>query len=94
MSHSCLSGIFAWGKRSDYPLVGGEAGPRGRASSNFGPEVGFNLVSGVLATSPRFFSRVKLQSDRRVLRDLFQSGATQPGFSTSNSTYVLLKNQG
>src|SRR5205807_7753182 len=27
MSHSCLSGIFAWGKRSDYPLVGGEAGP-------------------------------------------------------------------
>jgi len=73
--------------------VGGEAGSRGRASSNFGPEVGFNLVSGVLATSPRFFSRVKLQSVRRVLRDRFQPGATQPGFSISNSTYVLTENQ-
>ncbi len=73
--------------------MGGEAGSRGRASSNFGPEVGFNLVSGVLATSPRFFSRVKLQSVRRVLRDRFQPGATQPGFSISNSTCVLLKNQ-
>src|SRR5438067_8318550 len=53
----------------------------------------FNLVSGVLATPPRFFSRVKLQSVRRVLRDLFQSGATRPCFSTNNSTYVLVKSQ-
>ena len=73
--------------------MGGEAGPRGRASSNFGPEVGFNLVSGVLATSPRFFSRVKLQNSHRVLRGPFQPGATQLGFSTHNSTYVPLKNQ-
>src|SRR6266852_2157701 len=66
--------------------VGGEAGPRGRASTNFGPEVGFNLVSGVRARPPSFFSRVKLQSIRRVLRGLFQLGATQLGFSTDNST--------
>src|SRR5579859_6263145 len=44
-------------------------------------------------TPPRFFSRVKLQSNRRVLRDLFQSGATQLGFSTYNSTYVLIESQ-
>jgi hypothetical protein len=54
---------------------------------------GFNLISGVLVTPPRFFSRVKLQSSRRVLRDLFQMGATHLSFSTSNSTYVLMKNQ-
>ena len=66
---------------------------RGRASPNFGPEVGFNLVSGVRA-HPQIFSKVKLQSARRVLRDLFQPGATLLGFSNSNSTYVLTKNQG
>jgi hypothetical protein len=54
---------------------------------------GFNLISGVLVTPPRFFSRVELQSVRRVLRDLFQLGATRLCFSTSNSTSVLLKNQ-
>ncbi len=44
-------------------------------------------------TPPRFFSRVKLQSVRRVLRDRFQQGATPLCFSTLNSTYVLAKNQ-
>lgn len=43
--------------------------------------------------APRFFSRVKLQSVLRGLRDLFQSGATQLSFFTSNSTYVLTENQ-
>jgi hypothetical protein len=44
-------------------------------------------------TPPKFFSRVKLQSNRRVLRDLCQPGATQLSFSTYNSTYVLTENQ-
>jgi hypothetical protein len=60
MSTSCLSGILACRFRDDYLLVGGGAGPRGRASPNFGPEVGFNLVSGVRAR-PQIFSRVKLK---------------------------------
>ena len=49
---------------------------------------GFNLVSGVPARPPRFFSRVKLQSSGRVLRSLFQPGATQLCFSTHKSTYI------
>ena len=53
----------------------------------------FNLLSGVLATPPKFFSRVKLQSDRRVLQDRFQQGATPLGFPTFNSTFVLLESQ-
>src|SRR6266536_4774443 len=68
------------------PMVGGEAGPRGRVSTNFGPEVWLQPRIRCANTAPRFFSRVELQSDRRVLRDLFQSGATQLGFSTNNST--------
>ncbi len=36
-------------------MVGGEARPHGHASSTLGPEVGFNLVSGVLASSLSFF---------------------------------------
>src|SRR6266487_6703538 len=57
----------------------------------------FSYFTTFVPTQPLpllFFSRVKLQSDRRVLRDLFQPGATQLCFSTLNSTFVLVKNQG
>jgi len=37
--------------------------PVGVPQPTRGPEVGFNLVSGVLAQPPRFFSRVELQSN-------------------------------
>ena len=73
--------------------VGGEARSRGRASTNFGPEVWLQPHIRCANTPPRFFSRVKLQSVRRVLRDRGPPGATRLCFSTSNSTYVLLKNQ-
>jgi len=74
-------------------MVGGEAGPRGRVSTNFGPEVWPSTSYQVCEHAPRFFSRVELQSVGRVLRDLFQSGATPLGFSAYNSTCVLVKNQ-
>jgi hypothetical protein len=74
-------------------MVGGEAGSRGRASTNFGPEVWLQPHIRCANTPPRFFSRVKLQSVRRVLRDRCQPGATRLGFSINNSTYVLPKNQ-
>jgi hypothetical protein len=74
-------------------LAGGEAGPRGHASTNFGPEVGHQPRIRCAHTPPSFFSRVKLQSNRRVLRDLFQPGATPLGFSIINGTLVLMKNQ-
>ena len=44
--------------------VGGEAGPRGCASANFGPEVWPSTSYQEYEHPPRFFSRVKLQSAR------------------------------
>jgi hypothetical protein len=93
-STSSFPGLLASCFLDNQSLLGGEAGPRGCASPNFRPEVWLQPRIRRANTSPSFFSRVKLQSDRRVLRDLFQPGATQLGFSTLNSTFVLVKNQG
>src|SRR5436190_4173413 len=94
MSSPAFPASLPMASLTSIPMVGGEAGSTlpclyQRADQKYG----FNLVSGVLTRPPRFFSRVKLQSDRRVLRDLFQPGATPLCFSTNNSTLVLIKNQ-
>lgn len=56
--------------RSQTKLVGGEAGRRGRASANFGPEVWLQPLIRSTTTPPSLFSRVKLQSVPKVLRRL------------------------
>jgi hypothetical protein len=72
--------------------VGGEARLRGRTSTNFRPEVWLQTLIRSANTPPSLPSRVKLQSEARVLRYLIRRLATPPCFSAINHTTVLVRN--
>ena len=74
-------------------MVGGEAGPRGRVSTNFGPEVWPSTSYQVCEHAPQVFFKSRTPKRGRVLQDRFQQEATPLGFSTFNSTFVLPKSQ-